>query len=423
MPQLGRALDSFPLSATQRSKLAKAGFFNVQDVLEVSVIDLSRELGITTTESLEILTLVRGDGDAAKQSPLASAASVSGVVSSTAALAASPVSTSASAAALLQQEASRGAIRTGSFDMDAMLGGGGVPVGKITEFCGAPGIGKTQLGIQIAVNAHMPRAIGGLEGEAVYIDTEGSFIIERSEDIAEGGVRFAAELVASQLPPQQAIGLGGMTAQQVLAGIHYFRVHDYIEQLALVNILPEFLAEHPAVRVIIVDSVAFHFRHHFDDMALRTRLLNGMAQSFLKMAIDSSVAIVLVNQMTTKMGSERGQSHLVPALGESWGHASTNRVIMFWKDGLRQATLYKSSSMQERTITYQITAEGVRDAPSRNLQPTPLVPATSNSYMAPSKRPREEDSDPLRPATTSPQPEDVGQHVHRAARVVGSFEP
>ena len=24
--------------------------------------------------------------------------------------------------------------------------GGGVPVGKITEFCGAPGIGKTQIG-------------------------------------------------------------------------------------------------------------------------------------------------------------------------------------------------------------------------------------------------------------------------------------
>ena len=24
--------------------------------------------------------------------------------------------------------------------------GGGVPVGKITEFCGAPGVGKTQIG-------------------------------------------------------------------------------------------------------------------------------------------------------------------------------------------------------------------------------------------------------------------------------------
>ena len=29
--------------------------------------------------------------------------------------------------------------------LDDMLGGG-VPVGKITEFCGAPGIGKTQMG-------------------------------------------------------------------------------------------------------------------------------------------------------------------------------------------------------------------------------------------------------------------------------------
>ena len=35
-------------------------------------------------------------------------------------------------------------IVTFSASIDGMLGGG-VPVGKITEFCGSPGIGKTQL--------------------------------------------------------------------------------------------------------------------------------------------------------------------------------------------------------------------------------------------------------------------------------------
>lgn len=70
---------------------------------------------------------------------------------------------------------------------DDMLGGG-VPLGKSTEFCGAPGIGKTQLGcvvfqctwrfipsfvlslsIQLAVNVQIPKAFLGVEGEAVYI--------------------------------------------------------------------------------------------------------------------------------------------------------------------------------------------------------------------------------------------------------------
>ncbi len=71
----------------------------------------------------------------------------------------------------------------------------------MTELCGAPGIGKTQFSIQLAVNTHIPESHGGVAGEAVYIgaavfvfspnpqpstpaDTEGSFVVDRAEDIA-----------------------------------------------------------------------------------------------------------------------------------------------------------------------------------------------------------------------------------------------
>ena len=46
---------------------------------------------------------------------------------------------------LLEKEKNQGRIVTFCEGLDDMLGGG-VPVGKITEFCGAPGIGKTQMG-------------------------------------------------------------------------------------------------------------------------------------------------------------------------------------------------------------------------------------------------------------------------------------
>lgn len=46
--------------------------------------------------------------------------------------------------------------------------GGGVPLTKLSEFCGAPGIGKTQLGMQLAVNVQIPDSLGGVAGEAVY---------------------------------------------------------------------------------------------------------------------------------------------------------------------------------------------------------------------------------------------------------------
>jgi len=51
--------------------------------------------------------------------------------------------------------------------------GGGVPVGRITEMCGPPGIGKTQLSIQLAVDVTIPELFGGLGKQAVYIGKYG----------------------------------------------------------------------------------------------------------------------------------------------------------------------------------------------------------------------------------------------------------
>ena len=61
--------------------------------------------------------------------------------------------------------------------------------------------------------------------------------------------------------------------------------------------------------------------------------------------------------MTTKMTPDdpAGSSHLVPALGESWGHASTIRVILYRENSIRHALLYKSPSRQEAVVQYQVT--------------------------------------------------------------------
>jgi len=39
------------------------------------------------------------------------------------------------------------------------------------------------------------------------------------------------------------------TLEKALEGIHYFRCHDYLELVALVNLLPEFLTQHPKVHL------------------------------------------------------------------------------------------------------------------------------------------------------------------------------
>jgi RAD51-like protein 2 len=170
----------------------------------------------------------------------------------------------------------------------------------------------------------------------------------------------------------------GVNRDWLLEDIHVFRARDHTEQLALMYTLPTFLQQHGRVRLVVVDSAAFHFRHDFDNWALRSRLLHGMAQSLLRMALEHSLAVrpcscaqvnrtliagtvlqvVLMNQMTTRVMGD--QSYLVPALGESWGHVSTHRIVLYWRDGVRRAQLLKSPKLVERTVAYAVTVRRPR---------------------------------------------------------------
>ena len=49
-----------------------------------------------------------------------------------------------------------------------------------------------------------------------------------------------------------------------------------------------------------------------------------------------------MNQITTKYArsGDKVESIIVPALGDSWGHACTNRVILFWKNDERLISLH-----------------------------------------------------------------------------------
>src|SRR5688572_7117640 len=46
---------------------------------------------------------------------------------------------------------------------------------------------------------------------------------------------------------QKKAALDQFTVESILSHIYYYRVHDYIEQVALLNTLPAFLKEHPTV--------------------------------------------------------------------------------------------------------------------------------------------------------------------------------
>lgn len=180
-------------------------------------------------------------------------------------------------------------LTTSCADLDDILGGG-ISCKQVTEIGGVPGIGKTQLGIQLAVNVQMPSYCGGLGGKAIYIDTEGSFMGERAQEIAEACVEDISEYKRFLHKDLQACQ-GEIQGKDVLQNIYFFRICSYTEQIALINYLEEFISDHKDVKIVIIDSVAFHFRQGFEDLALRTRILGEMALKLVKLAKMCNLAV------------------------------------------------------------------------------------------------------------------------------------
>lgn len=81
-------------------------------------------------------------------------------------------------------------LTTGSKELDKLLGGG-IETGSLTEVFGEFRTGKTQLCHTLCVTCQLPLDMGGGEGKAMYIDTEGTF---RPNKLAAIAARCSASL-------------------------------------------------------------------------------------------------------------------------------------------------------------------------------------------------------------------------------------
>eukprot|EP00752_Nemacystus_decipiens_P005333 g4837.t1 len=380
----GTTLSSLPLAPSNRDRLLRAGFRTLRDVEGVQPLDLSRELKVSSQEALAILRDISAATGASTAGGSGAGAGASGAGGLGGGLANSQAGSSARE--LIVRGRHKKAIITFCREIDSMLGGG-VPRGELTEVCGTPGVGKTQFGMQLAVDVQIPHQFGGVGGGALYIDTEGSLTVERLSQLCSAVVEHLQKIAKNKrkqgVPDLEA---AVPTQESLLGGIHVWRLHDHAEQLAAVRTLPEFLVAHPDVKLVVMDSVAFHFRHAFQDMSVRTRMLSRMAQQLNEVAQKHSLAVVLVNQMTTKvMTGHGGESSLVPALGESWAHAATNRLLLFWRGNDRFAELLKSPRLRQKTVPFSVVRVGIRDTQSSRAAAAAAAAAAS-SGSGPAKR-------------------------------------
>ena len=349
MMPLATSLRSLPLPPSTLRRLDEAGFLAVGDLRGLTPHELAEELGVEEPQAAHLLLLARTGGvgadavggDASTRSSSSGAGPSGGARRS-------------SALELLHRERSSRRIPTLAHELDELLAGG-VPLRQLTELAGAPGVGKTQLAIQLALNVQIPHAFGGVEGSAVYIDAEGSFLATRALQMAEALVRRLRASASNEAQREAALRLdpGAM-----LDRIYVYRVHEAVELLAAIRAAGELHGASPPVRLLVVDSVAFHLRHAEMTYARRLQVVGGMSQSLVSLAQGRGLAAVAVNQVTTKVNDALGTSSLVPALGESWAHVCNLQLLVSWRDGERLASLYKGLPPGE--ATFAVGPDGVR---------------------------------------------------------------
>ena len=233
-------------------------------------------------------------------------------------------------------------ITTGSRSLDMLLGGG-VETQGITEFYGEYRTGKTQVCHTLSVTVQLPEERGGLEGRALYVDTEGTFRPERIIPIAR---RFDIE-------PEKA-----------LRNIIVARVFSTDHQIELVRKAKKFI-EDENIKLLIVDSLTNHFRAEFvgiDTLASRQQKLNIHLHDLNRLAYAFNIAVVVTNQVVTNPGIFFGNPTQAIG-GHIVAHNITTRVYLRkGKANKRIARLEDSPYLPENEAVFEITDEGIKDA-------------------------------------------------------------
>lgn len=232
-------------------------------------------------------------------------------------------------------------ISLGSEALNEMLGGG-IETQSITEFYGEFGSGKTQIAHQLAVNSQLLAGDGGVDGKAVYIDTENTFRPERINEMAESK---------------------GLDPEETLENIFVARASTTDHQMLLAEKVEE-MAEEENIKLLIVDALMSIFRTEFvgrGALAERQQKLGKHLATLQKLSEMYNIAVFVANHVQSDPNSFFGDP-TKPIGGHVLGHAATCRIyIRKSKKNTRKAHLVDHPALPPMTVKFRISKEGIRN--------------------------------------------------------------
>ena len=233
-------------------------------------------------------------------------------------------------------------LTTGSQNFDELLGGGIEP-GALTELFGEYRTGKTQLAHQLCVNVQLQYERGGLEGNPLYVDTEGTFRPERI-------IQMSAAL--------------DLDYNEILKNITIGRAYNSDHQILLIKEASRIIEE-KNIKLIIVDSLIGHFRSEYvgrGTLATRQQILNTHLHDLLRLSeVYDELAILFTNQVSARPDVFYGNP-IIHTGGHIVAHGATIRVFLRKGKGeQRIAKVVDAPNIPESDTVFTITEEGIKD--------------------------------------------------------------
>ncbi len=306
MSELEQLLYRVGIPEEKATALRERGIYSVEGLLMLTPSEISQALGISKDKALELLNEARRRSSITLESP----------------------------ADYFLRTLRADWFTTGCTGIDRILGGG-IRVGRITEFVGEAGVGKTQIAHQLCVTVQLPRDQGGLESGAIYLDSEGSF---RPERIAQISKRF-------KVPPHRA-----------LKRILHARARSFAQQYSLVLRAKEFAGD--CYRLLIVDPITSLLRREYPHDIVRRQQALARLLHELRTLASKGVSVIITNTVI----SDPVTGELRPAGGLVLEQAVDTRVFLSRKNDVRIAEVVFSVDAPTGRTRFRITREGVVDA-------------------------------------------------------------
>jgi DNA repair protein RadA len=245
-----------------------------------------------------------------------------------------------SGSTVLERRQEIGKLSWGVEEIDELLGGG-VETQSITEVYGEFGSGKSQVTHQLSVNVQFPTEYGGLEGSAIFIDSEDTFRPERIEDmlfgqsdeILEAAMELHGVAEEGEADADDEDLLDDLLAS-FLDNIHVAKAFNSNHQILLAEKAQEIASETQEdefpVRLLCVDSLTAHFRAEYvgrGELADRQQKLNKHLHDLMRVGDLHNTAVVVTNQVASNPDSFFGDP-TQPIGGNILGHTSTFRLYL-----------------------------------------------------------------------------------------------